>query len=132
MHLAGDKQVPEPEITSGVASVIPRISKVRHTTGYKLALKFNDGSEGEIDLEGELWGAVFEPMKDQKRFKNATAPSARAIALQPSIISHQRPRQLSFRAERGIQNLSQQGLFAIGKVCNRKDFGFFLRSAPSE
>lgn len=49
--------------------MIPRISKVRHTTGYKLALKFNDGNEDEIDLEGELWGEVFEPLKDQKRFK---------------------------------------------------------------
>ena len=33
-------------------------------------VKFEDGSQGEIDLASELWGAVFEPLKDPETFRN--------------------------------------------------------------
>ncbi|MBI5503667.1 MAG: DUF2442 domain-containing protein, partial [Deltaproteobacteria bacterium] len=29
-----------------------------------------DGTEGEIDLENELWGEVFEPLRDPDQFKS--------------------------------------------------------------
>ncbi|NOR25924.1 MAG: DUF2442 domain-containing protein [Desulforhopalus sp.] len=32
-------------------------------------LRFEDGLEGEVDLESELWGEVFEPIKDKEEFK---------------------------------------------------------------
>ncbi len=32
-------------------------------------VKFEDGTEGEIDLSAELYGPVFEPLKDVMFFK---------------------------------------------------------------
>ena len=48
-----------------------------HTTdidvlpGYRLKLRFNNGVEGVVDLSHELWGAVFEPLKDEPLFATA-------------------------------------------------------------
>jgi hypothetical protein len=38
-------------------------------SGYTLRIKFRDGTEGEIDLEPELYGPVFEPLEDPEQFK---------------------------------------------------------------
>ncbi len=38
-------------------------------SGYILRIKFRDGTEGEIDLEPELIGPMFEPLKDHEQFK---------------------------------------------------------------
>jgi hypothetical protein len=37
---------------------------------YRIWLKFDDGSQGEVDLENELWGEVFEPLKKKEVFKS--------------------------------------------------------------
>ena len=44
--------------------VVPHVTDVKHVAGYRLRLRFEDGMEGEVDLEGELWGEVFEPLRD--------------------------------------------------------------------
>ena len=44
--------------------MVPHIVQARHTAGHTLWLKFNDGAEGEVDLETELHGEVFEPLRD--------------------------------------------------------------------
>ena len=51
--------------------MIPRIAEMKHTSGYKVWLRFEDGKEGEIDLKRELWGEVFEPLKNMDLFKTA-------------------------------------------------------------
>lgn len=33
-------------------------------------LRFNDGAEGEVNLKDELYGEVFEPLKDLEMFKS--------------------------------------------------------------
>lgn len=38
---------------------------------YRLYVTFNNGVKGEIDLSGELWGEIFEPLKDPAAFKTA-------------------------------------------------------------
>ncbi|MBK1649510.1 DUF2442 domain-containing protein [Rhabdochromatium marinum] len=38
---------------------------------YRLQVTFNNGVSGEIDLSNELWGEVFEPLKDRQLFKTA-------------------------------------------------------------
>ncbi len=38
-------------------------------SGFTLRIKFRDGTQGEIDLEPELVGPIFEPLKDPSRFK---------------------------------------------------------------
>lgn len=48
--------------------MIPRLLEAQHRGGYRLWLRFADGAEGEIDLESELWGEVFEPLKDPAAF----------------------------------------------------------------
>ena len=39
---------------------------------YRLKLRFNNGAEGIVDLEEELYGEVFEPLKDLDRFREFT------------------------------------------------------------
>lgn len=39
------------------------VTDVEPLEGFSLRLCFNDGSERELDLEAELWGPVFEPLK---------------------------------------------------------------------
>ena len=40
-----------------------RVTEVEALEGFSLRLRFNDGSERTLDLEPELWGPVFEPLK---------------------------------------------------------------------
>jgi hypothetical protein len=48
-----------------------------HTThvqarpGYHLHVEFNNGMSGEVCLLDELWGEVFEPLKDERLFTTA-------------------------------------------------------------
>lgn len=41
----------------------------KYVDGYKLWIKFNNGNSGEIDLQDQLWGPVFMPLKDIEKFK---------------------------------------------------------------
>jgi len=36
--------------------------------GHRLRLKFDDGTSGELDLSGEEWKGVFEPLADPGYF----------------------------------------------------------------
>ncbi len=49
--------------------VIPWVIDARHIDEYKVWLSFNDGAEGEIDLSSEIYGEVFEPLRDVNYFK---------------------------------------------------------------
>jgi hypothetical protein len=49
--------------------MIPRLSAMKYIAAYRLWLQFEDGSQGEIDLEQELWGEVFEPLRNLAYFK---------------------------------------------------------------
>ena len=48
-----------------------------HTThvtplpGYRLFVEFNNGVSGELSLVDELWGEMFEPLKDEQLFASA-------------------------------------------------------------
>ena len=48
--------------------MLPRVIDARYAGDYKVWLRCADGLSGEIDLEPELWGAVFEPLKDKHEF----------------------------------------------------------------
>ena len=48
------------------------IIEAKYIEGYQIWLKFNNGISGKIDLENDLWGTVFEPLKDVNNFKNFT------------------------------------------------------------
>lgn len=49
--------------------MIPRIIDAHYVDNYIVWIKFDDGLEGEVDLKTELWGVMFEPLKDRETFK---------------------------------------------------------------
>ena len=51
--------------------MIPKVVEVRPLEGYKLWLRFQDGRSGTVDLSAELWGPMFEPLKDVALFAQA-------------------------------------------------------------
>lgn len=47
----------------------PKLVAAEYISGYRIRLRFADGVEGEVDFEGELWGEVFEPLKEVAAFR---------------------------------------------------------------
>lgn len=50
--------------------MIIQVGAVRPLEGYRLRLEFSDGTVKEIDLSGELYGEVFEPLRDPELFQS--------------------------------------------------------------
>ncbi len=48
--------------------MLPKLKEVKYRGDYHVWLRFSDGVEGEIDLEQELWGEMFESLKEKERF----------------------------------------------------------------
>ena len=48
----------------------PTLKSAEYVGSYRLRLTFSDGKVGDIDLASELWGEVFEPLKDLELFKS--------------------------------------------------------------
>jgi hypothetical protein len=48
--------------------MLPRITQARYIDGYTVWLRFADGTEGTVDLSGELLGPMFEPLHDRAVF----------------------------------------------------------------
>jgi hypothetical protein len=51
------------------------VNSVRHLRGYELQLEFSNGAVRIVDLASELYGEVFEPLRDPQLF--------RAVAVNP-------------------------------------------------
>ena len=49
--------------------MMPRVIEAHYVGDYVIWLKFSDGVEGEVELKDELWGPVFEPLKEKEEFK---------------------------------------------------------------
>lgn len=45
------------------------VIKAEYLSGYKIRIKFNNHKSGVIDLKNELYGEVFEPLKNTAYFK---------------------------------------------------------------
>lgn len=48
---------------------IRNVTKVTHVKDYMLRIEFTDGAEKDVDLQGELYGEVFEPLRDPHFFE---------------------------------------------------------------
>jgi hypothetical protein len=48
--------------------MLPKLKGARYVSDYRVWLSFADGIEGEVDLENELWGEVFEPLNQKALF----------------------------------------------------------------
>jgi hypothetical protein len=45
------------------------ISEAKYIRDYVLLIKFDNGVKGEIDLSAELWGEMFEPLRNLDSFR---------------------------------------------------------------
>ena len=51
---------------------VPRVVQARAVAAFRLFLSFDDGVAGELDLASRLRGPVFEPLKDERYFAQAS------------------------------------------------------------
>lgn len=51
------------------------VTDVKVLNGYRLQLHFNNGVEGAVDLQSELYGEVFEPLRDLEQFRQVRLTS---------------------------------------------------------
>lgn len=49
--------------------MIPRVKQVKYIEAYKVWIQFDDGKAGVVDLREELWGPMFEPLKELIAFQ---------------------------------------------------------------
>jgi len=49
-----------------------KVEQAEYVSDYQIKLTFSDGLTGTVDLKDEIWGEVFEPLKDINYFKNFT------------------------------------------------------------
>jgi hypothetical protein len=64
--------------------MLPRVLKVEARSGYRVWVQFGDGTSGEIDLADELWGEVFEPLKDPMAFAQVSVDSELGTLVWPN------------------------------------------------
>ena len=48
-----------------------RVTTVHALERFRLYVEFDDGTRGEVDLSGRLFGPVFEPLRDPAVFAQA-------------------------------------------------------------
>jgi hypothetical protein len=46
-----------------------RVKKVEALAGFRLAVEFEDGVSGVVDLSEEVFGEMFEPLRDEAYFR---------------------------------------------------------------
>lgn len=46
------------------------VKEAKYLHDYVIWLRFSDGTVGEVDLSQELYGEMFEPLKEMIRFRN--------------------------------------------------------------
>ncbi|MFW6235036.1 MAG: DUF2442 domain-containing protein [Spirochaetota bacterium] len=48
--------------------MIPKVIEAEYVRDYVIHLCFADGTEGDVDLSQDLYGEMFEPLKDPETF----------------------------------------------------------------
>ncbi len=49
--------------------MILHVVEAKYKHDYVIYLRFNDGAEGYVDLASELFGEMFAPLRDKKKFE---------------------------------------------------------------
>ena len=52
--------------------MIPKVTQAQYSKAFTVHVRFSDGTEGDVDLSQELYGELFEPLKDTETFKGFT------------------------------------------------------------
>lgn len=55
-----------------IDALLVKVEKAEYLTGYQVQLTFSDGLTGIVDLKDEIWGEIFEPLRDVNYFKQFT------------------------------------------------------------
>lgn len=50
-------------------TLTPQLVEARYKDGYTIWIRFADGVSGDVNLQSELWGEVFEPLKNLSEFR---------------------------------------------------------------
>ncbi len=50
-------------------TLLIKVEQAEYLSGFQIKLVFSDGLTGVVDLKDELWGEIFEPLKDVNYFK---------------------------------------------------------------
>ena len=53
-------------------TLLIKVEQAKYLNDHKIRLTFSDGLSGVVDLQDEIWGEVFEPVKDVNYFKHFT------------------------------------------------------------
>lgn len=64
--------------------MVLRVTAVEPLPEYQLRLTFNDGMTREVDLSGDLWGEMFEPLKDPEFFRQARVDAESRTVVWPN------------------------------------------------
>ena len=54
-----------------IGHMLLHVTSVECIEPHTLRVSFDDGSVKDVDLSGELWGEVFEPLRDPDFFRQA-------------------------------------------------------------
>jgi len=81
--------------------MIPKVVEVKPLEGYRLWLRFHDGTVGTINLATELWGPMFESLKDPGLFVQASVDPELETVTWPNGVDLA-PEFLYQAAQRGI------------------------------
>ena len=49
---------------------MPKLIEARYVRDFVIWVRFSDGSQGEVDLAGELDGPIFQPLHDLPYFRS--------------------------------------------------------------
>ncbi len=52
--------------------MIPKVIAAKYEQDYTVHVFFSDGTEGDVDMSQELYGEMFDPLKDRSIFKQFT------------------------------------------------------------
>ncbi len=52
--------------------MIPKVIAAKYEHDYTVNVLFSDGTEGDVDMSQELYGEMFDPLKDRSIFKQFT------------------------------------------------------------
>ena len=76
----------------------PQLTNAEYDGEYRIKVYFEDGTNGVIDMEQELWGEVFEPLKDLSMFQKFVLDSELQTIVWPSTGADLAPEFLYERA----------------------------------
>ena len=49
--------------------MVPQLQAAHHVRDFIIHVRFSDGTAADVDLANELWGEVFESLKDPQVFR---------------------------------------------------------------